>query len=266
MTQPKDTQLPQTRPSQTTPHIVFIVPYRDREDDKKNFLQSFQNSKQHYQWSDEDVKVFFIHQQDTRPFNRGAMKNIGFHVVKNKYPETYKDINLVFNDVDTTPKYPDTFPYMTKQGVVAHYYGFIHALGGIVVIKAGDFEKIGGYPNFWGWGLEDNCLQDRCKNHGLEIDRSIFFPIKNENVLQKHESVYRTISKREGYIYKYETPDTLSEINNLKYQEDGIMIHVSSFSTARQYEQKELHKYDLRRGNRIQLAPGYYRRSWGMGF
>ena len=74
------------------------------------------------------------------------------------------------------------FDYQTELGTVKHYYGFETALGGIVVIKGADFEKINGYPNYWGWGLEDAALQHRCNYYKVKIKstkRKDLFIFKN---------------------------------------------------------------------------------------
>ena len=138
------------------PSLIFIVPYRDREQQ-----QIFFSNQMKIVLSDREpdtYKILYIHQTDNRSFNRGAMKNIGFLAVKTMYPTEYKDITLVFNDVDTMPYSTGFLKYDTKQGVVKHFYGFKYALGGIVSITGGDFERINGFPNFWGWGHEDNLL------------------------------------------------------------------------------------------------------------
>ena len=47
-----------------------------------------------------DILLLIIHQKDKRLFNRGAMKNIGFIVLKSLYPQDFMSkITLVFNDV-----------------------------------------------------------------------------------------------------------------------------------------------------------------------
>ena len=81
------------------PKFVFIVPYRNRPQHKfffSNYISSIliDNS---------DYEIYFSHQCDARSFNRGGTKNIGFLAIKNKYPNGYKDITFVFNDVDTIP-------------------------------------------------------------------------------------------------------------------------------------------------------------------
>ena len=81
------------------PERIFIVPYRNRPQQK--FFFSKQMS---FLLEDaDDYEIFFVHQNDTRYFNRGAMKNIGFLAMKEKYPEDYQNMNFIFNDVDTLP-------------------------------------------------------------------------------------------------------------------------------------------------------------------
>ena len=57
------------------------MPYRDREPHKMVFSRVMP-----YILGDSNYRILFIHQKDTRPFNRGATKNIGFLAMKTKYP------------------------------------------------------------------------------------------------------------------------------------------------------------------------------------
>jgi hypothetical protein len=80
---------------QDTPKLVFVVPYRDRELQ----LGFFRSHMAKVLEDEPSYEIFFVHQQDKRTFNRGAMKNIGFLAMKERYPKTYGDITFVFNDV-----------------------------------------------------------------------------------------------------------------------------------------------------------------------
>ena len=59
------------------------------------------------------MKFIFLIKQIIE-FNRGATKNIGFLAMK--YPDTYKQITFVFNDVDTIPNKKNLFNYKTRKG------------------------------------------------------------------------------------------------------------------------------------------------------
>ena len=83
------------------PKIVFIVPCRDRQQHQEFFSSHMRMILEDY--DKQQYKIYYINQKDERSFNRGGIKNIGFLMVKEKYPNHYKDITLVFNDVDTMP-------------------------------------------------------------------------------------------------------------------------------------------------------------------
>ena len=247
------------------PKIIFIIPYRNREKQINFFTEHFYKTKKYYNWNDDYAKMFFIHQFDKREFNRGAMKNIGFLFVKNKYPNNYKNITLVFNDIDTFPESPELINYETNVGNLKHFYGYEWALGGIFSVKAGDFEKTKGFPNFWGWGLEDNVMNERCNNI-IKIDRKIFYNINDKKIIRLYDGVIRVKSNREAYIYKYEKHilDDLTMIDNIEYNEDGNFVNVINFKLKRNYDNNEFENYDIRNGNRIKLKKGFYRKNWSM--
>lgn len=256
------------------PEIIFIVPYRNRSEQK--FF--FSNYMTHL-LGDKKYEIYFAHQHDSRTFNRGAMKNIGFLAIKAKYPNHYQDINIVFNDVDTLP-FSNIFDYETTPGVVKHYYGFTYALGGIVVFKGGDFEKINGFPNCWGWGGEDSGLQKRCLHHNLTIDRTNFKEIGNPQILQLFDGVERIINRgdyvsikyditgKEGLLTIFNPVFTIDEIS--KNENDNIhliinkkifVINVYHFMCGIHYDKTLLTRYDIRDPKYKLLNPNKHARN-----
>lgn len=210
--------------------LIFIVPYRDREQQMLFFNKHMSETILE---DINDSRILFIHQNDDRPFNRGAMKNIGFLVVKDLYPDNYKDITLVFNDVDTAPYTKNFIDYNTEFGNVKHFYGFTFTLGGIVSIKAGDFEKVNGFPNLWTWGFEDNELQKRVINNKLVIDRRQFYTIMDKNILQCNDGTTKVRNKLEQHRYlKFKTDEGIHDIHNLKYNITNNMVNITDFTTA----------------------------------
>ena len=200
------------------PSIIFIVPYRDRVEHKYFFSEYMNRVVMADHVKNKDYAIYFAEQKDTRPFNRGAMKNIGFLAIKYKYPLHYRDITFVFNDVDTVPYKKNVLNYGTTHGSIKHFYGFTFALGGIFSITGADFERIGGFPNFWGWGCEDNCIYDRAIQNGVYVDRSNFFKIGNMNILQIYDGSMRNICRKEAYLTKFNSvTETLFTIKNLKF-------------------------------------------------
>jgi len=231
------------------PNIIFIIPYRDREKQYEFFSKHMKSVLEDF--PTDSFKILYIHQNDTRSFNRGAVKNIGFMTVKNMYPNDYQNMTLVFNDIDIMPYTKNFFDYHTRPGTVKHFYGFTFTLGGIVSINAKDFEIINGFPNFWSWGYEDNMLQRRIIERGITIDRSAFYPILDKNVLHFSEGITRNVNRTEYDIYESNTTEGLDSIFNLQYNynPDNGFVDVTNFSTTREEDVKATHQHDLRKGN-----------------
>jgi hypothetical protein len=215
------------------PTKIFIVPYRDREFQKIHFevymkylLEDIPN---------EDYEIYFSHQLDSRPFNRGAVKNIGFLAMKEKYPNDYKNITFIFNDIDTMPYKKGQILYNTNPGIIKHFYGFNFSLGGIFSITGGDFEKCDGFPNFWGYGLEDNLMQQRVLAHKLLINRTSFSPINSKEFIQINETGNRIVSNRKPDLKQKLYTDGLKDIKNFKYQIEDRMINIACFDVPEKY-------------------------------
>ena len=254
--------------NQIVPKRVFIVPYRNRVQHKFFFSKYMSFILEDC----DDYEIYFSHQCDARTFNRGAAKDIGFLAVKDKYPNDYKDITFIFNDVDTIP-FNKIFDYQTTHGVVKHYYGFKYALGGIVVMKGADFERINGFPCFWGWGMEDNTLQKRCDGYGLKVDRSVFYEIGSPEILQLFDGISRIISKKDPWRGENDDGvDGLRTIHQLKFSIDEksenpndnifavhnqriFFINISTFLTRIPFGSEEYYNYDLREPKRKIINP-----------
>lgn len=228
------------------PTLVFIVPYRDR----KAHYNIFAENMKMFLRNAPPYKIFYLHQTDTRSFNRGAMKNIGFLVVKKLYPDDYKNITLVFNDIDTMPTKDAAIKYETERGTIKHFYGFDYTLGGIVSINAGDFELLNGFPNFWAWGFEDNMLQNRAKLLGIKIDRSVFYKIMDPKIIHLTDTFIREVNRAEYDRFLENTMEGVNSINNLEYniKFDTGFVDVTKFeTTAKEILEKRM-DYDVRNG------------------
>jgi hypothetical protein len=188
-------------------------------------------------------EVIFCLQNNTLPFNRGAMKNCGFLYCKEKYPEQYKDLIYIFNDVDTLPYHKNLITYDLKPNEIKHYYGFDFALGGIVAIRGSDFETINGFPSLWYWGWEDTILYQRALKKGITINREQFYKFGDTRILHLIHDNERTVSQEVYRQYLGSSVvdglDTLKEVT-MKKNIDMDMLEVDHFACSYDYRDKSI--------------------------
>tara|TARA_Y100000816_G_scaffold287381_1_gene270008 strand:+ start:1234 stop:2010 length:777 start_codon:yes stop_codon:yes gene_type:complete len=255
------------------PKIIFIIPYRNRENEKIHFSNYMKYVLEDY--NKNDYELYYSFQNDTRPFNRGATKNIAFIALRKKYLNHYKNITFVFNDVDTLPYEKNLLNYITQKGRIKHFYGFTFALGGIVSITGADFEKIGGFPNNWGWGFEDNELNDRALNNNIIIDRNNFFEIGSNKILHIKDKPIRKINNNENLRYfKKILNETYHNINNLTYtinnnDTNEFIINITNFNTLYSFNNSNYFEHDVSKTNKIPVNIKKYKsvdNRWKMKF
>lgn len=211
---------------------VFIIPYRDREPQKEFFIRYMK-----YLLEDIDInsyEIIFAHQNNSLPFNRGAMKNIGFLYIKEKYTY-YKDIIFIFNDIDTLPYKKNLLNYDIRNGEIKHFYGFRFTLGGIFSITGYDFEKINGFPSLWSWGYEDNIINDRALENKITINRDHFYQICDNHILHLLDNFSKKTSQKNKTMAKNGTLlDGLRNLKNVKYNwnQSTQMLDISAFESS----------------------------------
>jgi len=244
------------------PKIVFIVPYKNRREEKLHFSIYMKYILEDY--NENDYEIYYSHQVENKPFSRGGTKNIGFIAVKEKHPNDYKNITFVFNDVDTVPSEKNMLNYITKTGIVKHFFGFTYTLGGIFSITGEDFERCNGFPNLYGWGMEDNAMNDRVITNNIKIDRSVFYPIRSNKIINIFNDPTRIINNNEPADFKKkQLIDNLNNINNLEYtiisnkenslknSSNEFIINISKYRTLKNPFDEEYYVQDMSKTSKL---------------
>ncbi len=229
------------------PEYIFIVPYRDREEHLyffKHYIKTLLEDFYPYQ-----TKIIYVHQSDNLPFNCGAMKNFGFKYIKELYPNDYKNMIFIFNDVDTLPYKKNLLNYKVSKGEIKHFYGHTFALGGIFSILGGDFEKLNGFPNYWGWGFEDNVIYQRVVAQDMLINRSQFYGVRSREILHFYDDYQKKLDTNVAFkqsMKHYIEKNGLDSLKNYKYLFESTtnMLHIQYFNCGfdSRYFKPQYHK------------------------
>jgi hypothetical protein len=197
----------------------FIIPYRNRKEHLDEFIKRF---TEYLKDKDIDALFYIIHQIHPGEFNRGAMLNIGFL----EFCRIRPDGLFIFHDVDIYPTYWGSIIYDTRPGEIRHPFGIkSENIGGICCFWKNEFEVVNGFPNYWGWGVEDVTIMYRAKKYNINIDetnivdlydsKKSFFPKHNKNL--EKEEIY---AKQNIKLHNIEinTKKIVNGLSSLEYE------------------------------------------------
>ena len=109
--------------------------------------------------------------------------------------------------------------------------------------------------------MEDNTIYDRCIKNNLIIDRSNFYKINDENIIQLFHGNTRYYNKRETAIYKYESPDTINDLKDINWDISNNMINIISFNCSIPVDDIDLNPHNIK-NNKVPVDKFSRRRSW----
>lgn len=135
--------------------LSVIIPYRNREIHLKTFLPALENRLNQQKI---DYEIIIAEQDDTFPFNRAKLMNIGTLNAR-KESDYY-----IYHDVDAMPTNIDyrycnqtlkLFNYIKRETIFEEYPETV--FGGVTLVPKQIFFDINGFSNkYWQWGKEDD--------------------------------------------------------------------------------------------------------------
>ncbi|KAL5286916.1 hypothetical protein ACFFRR_008114 [Megaselia abdita] len=201
---------------------AVIVPYRNRESQLETFLIYMHNylrrQRIHY-------RIFVIEQNDSKPFNRAKLFNIGSVIAKR-----FNYNCMILHDVDLLPMYLGqlygctTLPRHMCAGVSDFRYNLLYKelFGGVVSITLDQFNQINGLSNLYeGWGGEDDDFFARLEATKIPICR--FAPPFNIYYMLPHKKETPNSNRRNLLVnavqrHRYEG------LNTLNFKEKAVEI------------------------------------------
>ena len=200
--------------------MVIVVPFRNRRDQLAAFASHMA------QFFDHDVRILVVEQADGKPFNRGALLNVGFDLSRATCA------TVCFHDVDMLPLNRSCDYSLLPVGMrhlagAAQQFGYDlpyrNYIGGVLVSTTSAFEEVNGYSNgYWGWGCEDDDLFLRTSVCGVPIQRTPgrYLSLPHERTLRPAINQHR-LATLASHVMGWPKPATDEELRRLRRDDHG---------------------------------------------
>ena len=143
--------------------ISVVVPYRDRASHLEQFVPAITAAIP-------GVELLVVEQGNDKPFNRGALCNVGF-IFSSHSHVIFHDVDMIPDGVDYSPQDGATH-LATAASQFEYKMPYLQYFGGVTMFDRSSFAECNGFPaNYYGWGLEDDALLDRANLAGIKIGR-----------------------------------------------------------------------------------------------
>jgi hypothetical protein len=173
----------------TDKDLLIVVPYRDREQHLKTFLEK---TPKYFNERNITYDILIAELDNIGDWNAGLTCN---SLINFKKKSNYK--YLFIHHVDIYPidgewSYPENNEIYFNVGDY-----------GSCIMKMDDFLKVGGYRNgFWGWGAEDNDLNAKFTkiNYKVtDVTKLETYGVKFDTTYQNHERKFVAVNYSNSY-------------------------------------------------------------------
>jgi predicted glycosyltransferase involved in capsule biosynthesis len=160
---------------------AIIIPYRNRAENLKIFLPWISDymslGKTHF-------NVLVVEQLNKKPFNRGALMNVGFEYLQSSCDYfIFHDVDLLIQNKAFLYSFPLAPTHVAKYVEQFGYSVSSDYYGGVNIFNKEDFLHINGFSNkYLGWGGEDNDLNLRVLFKGMVWEQrpGIYFSLPHQ--------------------------------------------------------------------------------------
>jgi len=202
--------------------LAILVPYRDRKIHMTKFVPYMNNYLKGFNY-----QIILVHQKNKKLFNRAALFNIGFDIIKGNFDY------FCFHDVDLLPEAAD-YSFPKNPAHLSMYcsqfnYKRKDIFGGVTLFTKRQFLKINGFSNqFKGWGGEDDDLRVRVKRfYKPEYRPGKYKSLPHKHVGHTNPNYEKNVDLYEKRLEKPELSDKdgLSNIKDGRFKYRLLRVH-----------------------------------------